>query len=105
VLSAQFVTQTHPPSSSAQEELLGQLDVCPHELEHMPPGNWPAPSGLVGSQSPSSHSVAPLQGPPTKLLSLPAKPGGRPSPPQASRKEHNAGAAKATVKRIIEPQT
>lgn len=38
-VSVQLVTQTHPPSSSAQDELLGQFDVLPQELEHIPPGN------------------------------------------------------------------
>lgn len=77
VVAMQFTRQIHPLSSSAHEEPEGQLLEPPQDNVQTLPGNA-APDW----QSPLSHSVLFMQGPPTNVLSLPAVPAGRPSSPQ-----------------------
>lgn len=83
VVATQSTRQIQPVSSSAHDEPDGQLFELPHERVQRLPGN-----ASPAWQSPSSHSLLLIHGPPTNVLSLPAMPAGRPSSPQAeSRNE------------------
>ena len=84
-VSVQSTKQSQPmlssAGSSAQEDPDGQSLLFPHELVQSDPGKlgplW---------QRPRSHDPLSMQGPPTRVLSLPAVPGGRSSPhPDAKR--------------------
>lgn len=73
---AQSTRQTQPSVVSAQLEPTGQFPEWPQEIVQTLPGNC----GPVW-QSRRSHSESFMQVPPTKELSFPATPGGRPSSP------------------------
>jgi hypothetical protein len=93
VVAMQSTKQTQPLSSSAHDEPEGQLLEPPQDSVQTPPGN-----STPDWQSPLSHSVPFTQEPPTKLLSLPAVPAGRPSSPQPAGRNR----ASATVQRTKE---
>ena len=74
-VSRQLTRQTQPVWSSAHDEPDGQSLLLPQELVQSEPGKL-GPAW----QRPRSHSVLSMHGPPTRVLSLPAVPGGRSSP-------------------------
>jgi len=82
LVSVQLTRQIQPVSSSAQDEPDGQLLELPHDTVQTLPGN-----ASPDWQSPFSHSLLSMQGAPTRVLSLPARPEGRPSSPQAQIKD------------------
>ena len=88
-VSMQLTRQTQPLSSSAQDEPEGQLLEPPHESVQILPGN-----ASPDWQSPWSHSVLLMQGPPTKVLSLPAVPAGPPSSPHADSRNRPSNRAR-----------
>jgi hypothetical protein len=81
-VSRQFTRQIQPVvSSAAQDEPEGQLLEPPQDRVQTLPGN-----GAPDWQSPLSHSLLSIQGAPTRVLSLPAVPDGRPSSPHPNAK-------------------
>jgi hypothetical protein len=96
LVSVQLTRQIQPDSSSAQEEPDGQLLELPQDKVQTLPGNA-APDW----QSPFSHSLLSIQAPPTRALSLPAVPDGRPSSPHAETRNVATKVARRTNEELM----